>query len=247
MTGFEKNDLTGFLETIGNKLDRKIEAFLIGGGAMVLRNQKNATKDLDLVFHNQNDCKEFSRALRSLGFKAKFELELAYEEMKADGIFDDGLGRRIDLFTEKVCGALKLSRKIIARSQPLELSGNLSIRVFSNEDVILFKGITNRTDDLNDIAAIVRASNPNWDTVLDECTQQGKTRDWSCALYDKFAQIKDSHEIDVPITRKLLRMCRKRMVRDAFDGYLKEGKTRAQALVELKKKGFSKKELEQSL
>jgi hypothetical protein len=53
---------------IGLALKTKIKIFLLGGCAMVFRDLKPATKDVDIVFTSPTELKEFVDALKSLNY-----------------------------------------------------------------------------------------------------------------------------------------------------------------------------------
>jgi hypothetical protein len=248
MTGkFTKGDLEDMFRKIGKRLPKKVEAFLLGGGAMCFRNQKNATKDLDLVFKDLNSFNAFASAIAKLGFAKPKKVETEYKEMEASGIWENRDGFRLDLFVGKVCGALELSERMAARSEPLGTYGNMAVKMASNEDVILFKGITERIDDANDIAAIIRTSSIKWDVVLAECAAQSKARAWYGSLYNKMVELEEMHKITVPIARKLKKLDNAEILREAYATRINSGLSRKAAVDELIKIGFTKKEIEKGI
>ncbi|MBU1197962.1 hypothetical protein KJ765_05640 [Candidatus Micrarchaeota archaeon] len=240
---FEKRDLTAVLEQIGSVLSKPIEVFLLGGGAMVFRDQKTATKDLDLVFVTDVDCKAFISAIEKIGFKPADGLETAYLKMEAAGIWHDKNGFRFDLFVRVVCGCLELMPSIEKRAEVFGEFGRLKVRTVSNEDVILFKSITERPDDVDDIAAIVRTSKIDWKVILEECQLQSAKRSWHGLVCNKFNELAEKHGIDAPIRREVCRLDRESVVREAFGRRIKSGMDREAALTELRKMGFTKGEL----
>ena len=240
---FGKKELKNAFEKIGEKLEKPVEAFLLGGGAMVFRDQKNATKDLDLVFESEEDCKVFSKAAEETGFEKDRGLEAAYRKMMAAGVWRNAGGFCLDLFAKTVCDALELNEKMAERSTVLGEFGRLTVKMVSNEDVILFKGITERPDDANDIAAIVRTAKIDWQTILDECKTQSRKRAWYGLLYDKPVEIEEKHGIDAPIAERLSKLDKHALLKEAYENRVSKGMTRNQALEDLKKQGFTKKEL----
>jgi len=244
---FTKIDLEEIFRKIGGMLPRSVEVFLLGGGAMCFRNQKNATKDLDLVFKNREEFKEFANAITALGFVEPKRVENAYEEMKAAGIWEGRNGFRLDLFVSKVCGALSLSQDMAARSELLGNYGKLAVKMVSNEDVILFKGITERLDDADDIAAIIRSAAINWDIIVKECAAQSKARAWYGPLYNKLTEIQEKHGMTIPVTKQLQKLDKRAALREAYERRTGQGLTPAQAISELAKLGFKKKEIENAI
>ncbi|MBI2444844.1 hypothetical protein HYV43_00465 [Candidatus Micrarchaeota archaeon] len=242
--GFTKEELNKAFVAIGEKLSIPVTTYLLGGGAMCYRNQKDATKDLDLVFVTRESATEFANRLKVLGYQKLEALEKEYEEMSADGIWEEKNGFRIDSFFKKVCKKLEITPTVEKRSETLGSYGKLTVRIVSNEDIILFKSITDRIDDVNDIAAIVRSAEINWNTILDECTRQSGERPWHGATYSKFFELQEKHGISAPILGSLKRLADKDTIREGLKRRLGQGMNKKEALKELRKMGFTKNELE---
>ena len=240
---FTKNELEAAFQKVGAILAKPLTVYLLGGGAMCFRNQKAGTKDLDLVFTSRECFRDFASAIEKIGFTEAKQVETEYADMMAAGIWRNKDDFRMDLFVNTVCRALSLSEKMVKRSELLSEYGNLVVKLVSNEDVILFKGITERPDDTNDIAAIIRRSDINWGTVFEECVAQSKSTPWYGLLADKFADIEKRHKISVPIAGKILELDRQLLMRDALEMRLKKGMSRKEAINDLLAMGFSKKEL----
>ncbi len=244
---FGKDELENVFEAVGRRIPRRMKVFLLGGGAMAFRGQKVATKDLDLVFDTLSDCRAFSKAISSLGFAQKHVLTPAYSKMDAaGGIWQDADGFRFDLFVGTVCNALKLSVGVKKRSALLSSFGKLGVMLVSNEDVILFKSITERQGDSNDIAAIVASAPVDWETVLAECRAQSGKRPWYGSLVDKFADLKERHGIDAPIAGQVQKLYELSAIRESYRIKRKKGLTNKQAVAQLKKDGFTAKELKEA-
>ncbi|MGV8176606.1 MAG: DUF6036 family nucleotidyltransferase [Candidatus Bilamarchaeaceae archaeon] len=240
---FGKEHLKEALHGIGDAMDRKTDAFMLGGGAMCFRDQKNATKDLDLVFRNDHDAGEFCRCARKAGFTKPENVGDVYELMDAYGILERPDGFRLDIFSKVVCRALELSGGMEKRAEMLGDYGSLRVWLVSNEDVVLFKGITERPRDADDIASVIRSANIDWRIVLEECKSQSKMLKWYGLLYNKFAHIEEKHGIAAPIMEELLELDRETVLSEAYENMLGHGMGRAEALAELKKRGFTEREL----
>ncbi len=244
---FDRNALEAAFSNIGSLLQSPIVVYLLGGGAMCFRNQKPGTKDLDLVFTSHKEFLAFSSALKKAGFVESEKLEFAYEAMHASGIWQNKEEFRFDLFVNTVCKALSLSESMAKRSKSLSIYGKLDVRIVSNEDVILFKGITERSDDANDMVAIIRSSAIDWDVVLQECKEQSNTaRAWYGLLHDKFMEL-EKQGISPPITGQLLKLDNMSIVREAFEAQIHKGMNRKQAKAALLAMGFTKEEIEEAV
>jgi len=241
---FGKEQLLDAFRRIGTPLGKRITVFLLGGGAMCFRSQKAGTKDLDLVFLEPQAAKDFCDSARKAGFSSPRRLENEYQLMGAYGILEDANEFRLDIFSKTVCGALSLSKGMVQRAEPFGTFGMLEVRLVSNEDVVLFKGITQRARDADDIAAVVRSSKVDWGIILEECKSQSMQHKWYGLLYNKFSEIEEKHGIIAPILDALLELDRKEILKEAYAGMLSRGMGKEDALSELKKKGFTKNELE---
>ncbi len=247
---FGKDELEAMFKKIGKMLEKPIEVFLLGGGAMCFRNQKTATKDLDLVFENASTFIAFFATIEKIGFKREKNLESEYEKMMAAGVWKDKEYFRFYLFVKTVCNALELNEGIVKRSEKLGDYGKLTVRMVSNEDVVLFKGITERPSDADDIAAVVVASGflpENWDIIFDECKLQSKKRAWYGLLYNKLIEIKEKHGIDAPIIRRLQELDNNILLKEAYELRTGKGLGKADAIKELVKMGFTRKQIENAI
>ncbi len=245
---FNKDALEATFIQIGLQLQSPVVVYLLGGGAMCFRSQKLATKDLDLVFTSRKDHDNFAHTLNESGFKESGKLEKAYDDMKASSIWQDKEDFRFDLFTNSVCNALDFSEKMVARSSLLRVYGELTVQLVSNEDVILFKGITERDNDVDDIADIIRNSRRiDWEIVMAECVDQSKSRFYYGLLYNKFAELERKYGIIVPIAGQLLELDNKLIIREAFEILLKKGMSRTQAKANLMEKEFTDSEIEDAI
>ena len=148
---YGKQELLDAFKKIGEQIPVPITVFFFGGGAMVFRNQKTATKDLDLVFETYKEYTQFTGTLEKMGFIQAKSFEKEYEKMHASSIWQNKQGFRLDLFVKTICNALDLTPTVARRAETFMTFNNLSIKMFSNEDVVLFKGITERPPDADDV------------------------------------------------------------------------------------------------
>jgi hypothetical protein len=65
---FDKDLVIASLKMVGEMLDRQIRAYLVGGGAMALRGEKDATKDIDLILETDQDAKDLRSKFIETGF-----------------------------------------------------------------------------------------------------------------------------------------------------------------------------------
>ncbi len=86
---------------------------------------------------------------------------------------------------------------------------NLRLKLLSLEDVLLFKSITDRVGDLDDIAVIVRRTKVDWKMVLDTYWKEERlTKTHFCfTILDNLEILQERERIRVPIHRRLLQHC----------------------------------------
>lgn len=160
------------LEEIDALLDEKVTLYAIGGIVLMYRGLKPATKDIDLVV---KDAKEYEQ-LRKLLVKIKFiptKPEFGYDRFNLSQILIRH-DFRIDLFSKTVCKCFSLSSGMMQRAQEVISLKKLKFCLCSNEDLFVFKTITEREGDLQDCIAL-SGRGLNWQVILDELREQTKT------------------------------------------------------------------------
>lgn len=199
-------------EMINNKLSgtsKKLNLYLIGGGALMFHNAKASTKDLDIIVTSNYELELIENILFRLGFKEKL-LTIEYENFELDKMFelDD---YRLDIFNQKVCGKLGLSDKMISRSKlELELS-NIKLYVLSKEDIFVFKSITQREGDIEDSVKIIE-QNINWKIVKEELLSQIESsgiNNWVTLLNQRLQKLDEEFGLKSPITREIKELSKK--------------------------------------
>src|SRR3989338_8661127 len=86
---------------LAEKLPRKIEAYAIGGTALMFSGLKENTLDVDLIFSNAEDRKVFKETAKSLDFKDS-SVEIVYGKKDNTPEMVALSGVRLDLFLFKV-------------------------------------------------------------------------------------------------------------------------------------------------
>jgi len=197
-------DLENSLATIGNLLERTLRIFLIGGCAMTFSGTKLSTKDIDVVLLSEKDVETFRRALETVGFKRVRSSTRVYEELGSQMIYRNDEEMQFDLFNRTVCRKLEVSSRMVSRSKILKTYGKLEVRLISPEDIFLFKGMTERERDLDDMALLAEGG-LKWDVIRKECSLQPKRQIWELFLFVKLQELEESHGIRAPIKQELLR------------------------------------------
>ena len=200
---FGEADLTKALEDGGKHVSRKVTAYLIGGCAMTFMGRKVATKDIDIVLGSSDDAKEFTIALGQIGFASVRHLTSPYARMGAFDIVEDKEGMRFDIFDRQVCNALVLSNGMKSRARLYRTFGNLEVRLMAPEDIFLFKGITEREADLDDMRILAEVG-LEWKTIEAECLSQTPSGHWAYKLGTKLMELHKKFGISSPIIKTLM-------------------------------------------
>ncbi|MCX2819793.1 hypothetical protein EGH25_10575 [Haladaptatus sp. F3-133] len=171
---FGRDRIKEQFEELSNSLSKETTVYLIGGGAMTLRNQKTATKDIDLVVESREVYERICDGLNRFGYSPQNEGDLSqeYRELRAAVILEKG-DRRFDIFNHQVAGELILTKEIKERSETVFEELDLNVRMFSNEDIFLFKSVANRPDDMGDMEVLIGVG-LDFDIVVKELRRQIK-------------------------------------------------------------------------
>ncbi len=156
---------------IEKNLPKKADIFAIGGMMLLYQGLKPATKDVDLVVAAKEQFSLLEKTLKEIGFHGKIPT-LPYARFNISQIFirEDF---RIDLFHRTVCSEFFLSPGMMQRATKIMDSNKLSLFLCSNEDILLFKSMTEREGDLEDCLSLAKRG-LQWNIILDELHYQMK-------------------------------------------------------------------------
>ncbi len=166
---------------IADYLEEDIICIAIGGTAMMFEGYKTTTKDIDLVFKDNNDRQIFIKAIERLGY-SKRSLKFVYDEKKLKSkdkplMYSRG-EERFDLFVKNVFGVEVNFENFLKRHDYIGKK-ELVILTLSKEDLILFKSVTKREKDYEDIETIVKLEpNIDWNMIVDSAIKQRKNNSW---------------------------------------------------------------------
>ena len=152
--------------------------------------------------NTKKEFHDFQNTLLKIGFIAKIPSK-EYSHMNLNQIFQRGKFR-IDLFEKEVCGKFALSKGMIERAREVINLSNLGIYFCSNEDIFLFKSMTDREGDLTDCESIV-SSAVNWNVIIKELKNQiekSKQDVWITWVGERFDILEDRGMI-IPIMNEL--------------------------------------------
>lgn len=195
---FKQNELIDVLEKVSKHLRLETKVYLIGGLGMVLHGLKASTKDVDLVFDTRPDLKNFISACKHEGMNDIVQKTEEYIQLGTQNILESKNGVRLDIFYKQVCNGLILSEDMKNRAQKSITFSNLSVYVMSNEDIFLFKSITIRDDDLEDMAALA-TTELDWNVIEIEARKLPRSKEWLPRLRERLMDLYDDHGVSSPL------------------------------------------------
>lgn len=178
-------------------LDENITAYLIGGLGMYHHGLKAVTKDIDIVFLSGKELSDLIKILKKLGYRRPEHLPDVYLQMGTQAMLEGSDGFLFDMFLKRVCGCLELSDGMVSRSEIIELAGNLTLKVVSPEDIFLFKSITSRPDDLEDMANIA-AGGLDWEIIEQELRGQPDYWKWLMMYFIRLEELEEEYAVVPP-------------------------------------------------
>jgi len=199
---FSEGDLLKALTDVGNHLTENVRVYLIGGCAMTFIGRKAATKDIDVVLTSPRQVELFLQAAELVGFKRVEDASREYESLGAWNILENEDGMRFDMFDRQACKCLTIDAGMESRARLYRRLGLLEVYLMAPEDIFLFKGITERESDLDDLRVLVEYG-VDWQTVEGECLSQGDNGVWTYRLYSKLLELRRDYGIESPILRRL--------------------------------------------
>jgi len=239
-----KEKLLADLKAVGDMLDRPVRIYLIGGCAMALRDLKSATKDVDAVFTTLDELQLFEKKLLSIGYVSRVKVEEEYKQLGTYTILRNDGNAGFDLFHMKVCEMLVISPAMIKRAERYGNFNKLEVFLLSNEDIVLFKGITERPKDIDDIASLVKGSLQkdgkfNWEYIKEECLTQAEHLKIEGHLYNRFLELFEKYQIKTPLLPWLRKRDIDHLLQEAYELRIAKRFTHAQIIEQFKKDGFN--------
>ncbi|MFH1174156.1 MAG: DUF6036 family nucleotidyltransferase [archaeon] len=139
-------EIEKLLTDINTAMTTKASMYIIGGAALLRRAMKSSTKDIDVVVRTKTEFLAIQNTLIKIGFTAHTP-GTEYAHLNLSQLFqrDDF---RIDLFEKEVCGKFSLTDTMTKRAEKIIELSHLKILLCSNEDILLFKTMTEREGDI---------------------------------------------------------------------------------------------------
>jgi hypothetical protein len=202
---FDRHYLEREFEKLNEALQEHVNLYLIGGGSMSFQKYKPATKDIDVVIRSKRELELIKKALRSIGYTVP-AIRGPYEQMGASAILENMDELRWDIFVNVICGGLQLSEGMIERSRELFKMQNVSVYMISPEDIFVFKSITTRERDREDMYSLF-SKGLDFDVIEKEFIWQNEHKlneyAWLAYFYTGIEEFFEKYNIIHPIIESL--------------------------------------------
>ncbi|WP_456473759.1 hypothetical protein [Candidatus Pyrohabitans sp.] len=221
---FDRDYILREFERIDAGLNSELWIYMIGGGAMALTGIKEATKDVDIIVPGRRDAERLRSILSDLGYRKVPKPGEEYIKMGASFILENVDGFRWDIFVAQVMGKFIFSEGMRSRATPFGNYKRLKVGIASSSDIFLFKSITEREGDLEDMLALVRAGIDS-EALLQEVETQRKllgTEVWLTYLNAKLDELEEKYGVTLPVKERIEEMASKVYNRFVVISLLKE-------------------------
>ena len=109
-----REEVNELFQQLGQVLEQRVEALLIGGAVMLELGLKDATKDIDVVCRSEEDKERLLASARSLGFQIVGP-EKRHERLGVNRLAVKG-GRNLDIFAGRISYDFGLSEAMWQRA-----------------------------------------------------------------------------------------------------------------------------------
>lgn len=201
---FNREYLKTEFEKLDKHLPQQLDIYLIGGGAMSFHGLKAATKDIDVILRSQADMRHIKKALYEMGYSVPC-IRGPYEKMQASAIFENTDKFRWDLFVNVVCNGLQLSNAMVKRSISLFSMERISVHIVSFEDIFIFKSITSRERDTEDMYTLFLQT-LDFNIIRDEIiwqTENSPDSAWIAFFFTGIENLIEKYGVSHPIFEEL--------------------------------------------
>ena len=150
---FTRDEIARELTKVGKAVGQPSEAFIVGGGAMVVHGFKESTPDLDLIVPNKETFDEFDRAMITSGYSR------GMERIEAQGVgsmrqYHNPSGQKTEICYQGIGGDIILTEGIRSRAYAAFSQRDLTVSAISPEDLYVSKLVSGRAKDVLDTTTL---------------------------------------------------------------------------------------------
>lgn len=234
---FDQEYILTELKKLSSKIAVPTRIFIVGGLALISYGLKEATKDVDVVVLSRQDLGILIESLASIEYHALEDslVSKPYEKMEISKIMENADGFRWDIFNRAIFGKLSFSDNMVSRATEFYSRNRTVISIASKEDIFLFKGITEREADLDDMRLLAE-SGLDWQVIKEECRHQSSTsgRLWEDALLQNLIDLRERYKIRSPIEKELQKITEEKLSEDFIAESIANGLTTIKSISQAK-------------
>jgi predicted transcriptional regulator len=223
---FNGKFVTTELAKVAAIIPKNTTIFIIGGLALINYGLKDATKDIDIVVRSKQELETLVSSLERLGYHPlEYNvISKPYRKMETARILENVEGFRWDIFHQQVCRALIFTDTMASRAKTFYEERRLRAKMVSKEDIFLFKGITEREADKDDMRLLAE-SGLDWKVIEKECRDQSvlSGRLWECALLDNLVDLRKKYKIRSPIEKNLRKIAEEKLSEQILTSAIAKG------------------------
>lgn len=219
------------MEKLNELISDHVNLYLIGGGSMSFQNLKEATKDIDVVVRSKNDMDLIKLTLIRMGYLVP-AIRGPYKQMQASLIMENQDSFRWDIFVDIVCGGLKLSDAMIDRSVNMFSMDKVSIYMISLEDIFIFKSITSRERDREDMYLLF-LQGLDFNIIRNEIiwqNEQNMNVAWLAYFFNGLEEVVEHYSIVIPFFEEFHDMAYSDMLSQMILNCLEKGSATIEVL-----------------
>ena len=196
---FGREYLKREMEKLDGLVTDRVDIYIIGGGAMSFLNLKDATKDIDVIVGSGIEMEQLGDALARMDYFVP-AIRGPYKQMQASLIMENQDGFRWDIFVNVVCGGLSLSNSMKERALTLFSMDRLSVHMISLEDIFVFKSVTSRERDREDMYLLF-LQGLDFEVIRNEIirqNEQNRNAAWIAFFFNGLEEMVDRYSIVIP-------------------------------------------------
>ncbi len=191
---------------------------------MSFQNLKDATKDIDVIVGSGIEMEQLGDALARIGCFIP-AIRGPYKQMQASLIMENQDGFRWDIFVNVVCGGLSLSSSMKERALTLFSMDRLSVHMLSLEDIFVFKSVTSRERDREDMYLLF-LQGLDFEVIRNEIikqNEQNRNAAWLAFFFNGLEELADRYSIVIPYFEDFHDMGYSDMLSQMILDHLKKG------------------------
>jgi len=200
--------IDNLFQEIDLHLNTRVNIYLIGGVVLLTKDLRKVTKDIDAIVASRKSYLTLKKVFTKLLFTESKPTK-EYSRLNLSQIFIRK-DYRVDLFENVVCKQLALSKNMISRAKLYKKYNYISVYFCSDEDIFIFKSITDRGGDVIDCIGLAE-KRLNWKIILNEIKYQIKLSGneiW-ITFFEERLNLMEDKGLVIPIIKEVRKLSEK--------------------------------------